>query len=178
MKGVEPDNPLWKKVGKSITGFAKNHPFWFIIIVCAIVGQVVYQEEEVILTNEEVWQIEEEKVKKSEKRKEEKVEKEKKMLEEKRNGTGTKACVVSQTFVKKFLNNPRTADFPWACTSHGSVVNDKGETVWIVNSYVDAQTGFGVEKRMYYVMRLIFRGGEWTDSSNWELDGDPALFEE
>jgi hypothetical protein len=73
------------------------------------------------------------------------------------------AYITSQYIVKAKLKAPNSADFPTSYNS--SVVTD---TVYI-ESYVDAQNGFGANIRTYYDCTLHYWGGEWTDQKNWEL---------
>ena len=97
--------------------------------------------------------------------------KEKVMNDIEQNGTQPKddelhdkAFIIAKDFVKAKLKAPSSADFNddyyW-----GSVFND----TYIIRSTVDAQNSFGAKLRNKWSVKLRFKGGEWTEASNWEL---------
>ena len=73
------------------------------------------------------------------------------------------AFVMSQTFMKRRLKSPSTADFPWYTDSEVSVSHRGGGT-FLVESYVDSQNAFGAKLRTHYLCELKDEG---TDS--WKL---------
>jgi hypothetical protein len=58
----------------------------------------------------------------------------------------------AQTFVKRHLKAPATAEFPWG-TDEYSIVS-LGDGRWKVSSYVDAQNGFGAMVRSRWDVTL------------------------
>lgn len=78
----------------------------------------------------------------------------------------TGAYVICKSFVKDSLKSPGTADFPFLEYE----VTKQGTNSFSVKSYVDAQNSFGANIRTYFVCRITFRGGDWSDRSNWTLD--------
>lgn len=75
-----------------------------------------------------------------------------------------KAFVISQEFVKKELKFPNTADFPSTYK-----VYDLNNNSYRVSSFVNAQNDLGVKVKTNFIIELKFKGGEWSDSRNWEL---------
>jgi len=76
----------------------------------------------------------------------------------------TLAFVMSQTFVKRKLKAPSTADFSYA-SSDGVSITYLGDCKHRINAYVDAQNGFGAMIRMQY--RAMVQNDKGTD--NWRL---------
>jgi len=69
---------------------------------------------------------------------------------------------MSQTFMKRKLKAPATADFPSYSDSDVSVVH-RGGGVFMVKSYVDAQNSFGANIRTHYICELKDNGGDsWS----------------
>lgn len=75
-----------------------------------------------------------------------------------------RAFITSQDFVKRKLLSPKSADF-----SSGYVVEDYGNNIYTVLSYVDAKNATGVEIRTHFKLKLKWNGNEWTDINNWQL---------
>jgi hypothetical protein len=75
----------------------------------------------------------------------------------------TTAFVMSQSFVKKRLRAPATADFPWSGDSEVSI-KYLGDCTHEVRAYVDAQNAFGAKIRSRYYVKLQNRKGTdtWT----------------
>lgn len=73
------------------------------------------------------------------------------------------ACFMAQKFVKPRLKSPATATFPLWSESACAVTQD-GNT-WYVNSYVDAQNGYGAKLRTAYSADLVYH----ADSQSWTL---------
>lgn len=71
------------------------------------------------------------------------------------------AFVMAQSFVKKCLKAPSTADFPYY---NKGDVQDGGTKIWIVNSYVDSQNSFGAMMRTYYRAKVMDLGND-----KWKL---------
>lgn len=76
------------------------------------------------------------------------------------------AFIVSQNFCSNRLNAPSTADFPMD-TSY-SKIQYLGDSVFVINSYVDSQNSFGAMLRANYDCRLKFVVEEWQ-LLNFEL---------
>lgn len=81
------------------------------------------------------------------------VEKEKQVKEYKPENT--MACIMAQGWVEDNLVSPSTADFQ-ACRNSNVVY--LGEKMYIVNSYVDSQNGFGAMLRTFYTAELFTDG--------------------
>ncbi len=69
----------------------------------------------------------------------------------------TDAIYPCKEFVKRRLKAPSTAEFPWsgqkaAKTAHGT---------YVVQSYVDAQNGFGAMIRNHYVCEVVRTDNKW-----------------
>jgi len=77
----------------------------------------------------------------------------------------TTAFVMSQTFVKRQLKAPSTANFPWS-SSDGVSIRRKGGCRFEVSAYVDAENSFGAKIRSPYVVHL------WSDDrgDTWSAD--------
>lgn len=73
----------------------------------------------------------------------------------------TTAFVMSQSFVKKQLRAPATADFPWMSDSEVTV-NYLGDCTHEVRAYVDAQNAFGAKIRNRYYVKLQNQRGTDT----------------
>jgi hypothetical protein len=73
------------------------------------------------------------------------------------------AYVMSQTFVKRQLKAPSTADFPTMGIDDVSV-SSSGHCEFTVVAYVDAQNSFGAKLRTPYVavVKAPETGDEWT----------------
>jgi hypothetical protein len=76
----------------------------------------------------------------------------------------TTAFVMSQSFVKKRLRAPTTADFPWITDSEVSIKYVGGCT-HEVRAYVDAQNAFGAKIRNRYYVKLQNQKGTDTWSA-------------
>jgi hypothetical protein len=73
------------------------------------------------------------------------------------------AYVMSQDFITKQLKAPATADFPVGSDGH---VKYEGDSVFYVNSYVDAQNSFGANIRTNYSGRIKYMGKDnWRNIS-------------
>lgn len=70
------------------------------------------------------------------------------------------AYVMSQEFVKRQLRAPSTAKFPFWPDDYRSQA--LGECRYLVNSFVDAQNGFGAMLRSYYRVTLIYDPSDET----------------
>lgn len=73
------------------------------------------------------------------------------------------ACWMAQKFVKDQLKAPSTANFA-PCREPDSVVTGNGR-VWQVDSWVDAQNGFGAQLRTDFTARLVY----YPDTEKWTL---------
>jgi len=72
----------------------------------------------------------------------------------------------AQTFVKRHLKAPATAEFPWSPDEYSIV--SLGDGRWKVSSYVDAQNGFGamVRSRWDVTLRRKEDGSAWLEDIN------------
>lgn len=77
----------------------------------------------------------------------------------------TMAFVMSQTFVKRNLKAPSTAEFPWV-TDDQVAISTKPDCGFRVIGWVDAQNGFGAQIRSKYVVDLKYLGDE---AGTWQL---------
>lgn len=73
------------------------------------------------------------------------------------------ACWMAQKFVLDQLKAPATANFA-ACRQPDSVVTGSGR-VWKVESWVDAQNGFGAQLRTNFTVKLVYD----PDTEKWRL---------
>lgn len=74
---------------------------------------------------------------------------------------GSGALVAGQEFVKRNLQCPSTAKFPWDAYSK-VVTYDKATGIYTISSYVDAQNAFGATIRANYVVTVKDRGADWV----------------
>jgi hypothetical protein len=77
----------------------------------------------------------------------------------------TMAFVMSQTFVKRNLKAPSTAEFPWI-TDDQVAISTKPDCGFRVIGWVDAQNGFGAQIRSKYVVDLKYLDDE---AGTWQL---------
>lgn len=52
-----------------------------------------------------------------------------------------------------------------------------GNHLYEVSGYVIAKNAFGVEGRLYYKIKMLYKGGRANDLSNWENIGEPEIME-
>ena len=78
----------------------------------------------------------------------------------------TSARSHAQTFVKRHLKAPATAEFPWGMDEYSIV--SLGDGRWKVSSYVDAQNGFGAMVRSQWDVTLRRKedGSAWLEDIN------------
>ncbi|WP_163265590.1 hypothetical protein [Chelativorans alearense] len=77
-----------------------------------------------------------------------------------------RAFVASQTFVKREMKVPATAEFPYI-SSEGVSVTELGDCRFTVKAYVDAENSFGAKLRTPYSMDIRFnRADEIWSASN------------
>lgn len=50
-----------------------------------------------------------------------------------------------------------------------------GNHEYEVNEYVLAKNSFGVEGRLYYKIKMLYKGGRTNDVNNWENLGEPEI---
>jgi len=78
------------------------------------------------------------------------------------------AAVLCERYVETQLRSPSTADFPWLLNTL-----DRGRWRYVVNSYVDAENGFGATVRTNFTCDLQYSGpaesGAYLDFRNWEM---------
>jgi hypothetical protein len=77
----------------------------------------------------------------------------------------TLAFVMSQTFVKRQLKAPSSAEFPWI-TDDQVAISTRPGCVFHVSAWVDAQNGFGAQIRSRYVVDLKYLD---DDAGSWQL---------
>lgn len=73
------------------------------------------------------------------------------------------ACWMAQKFVKDQLKAPSTAKFA-PCREPDSVMTGNGR-VWKVDSWVDAQNGFGAQLRTDFTAKVVYD----PDTEKWRL---------
>ena len=78
----------------------------------------------------------------------------------------TAAFVKAKRFVTEVLVSPSTAKFPFA-DGYTSVWMPNDE--YAVSSYVDSQNGYGATVRTNWNAVVRYKGGEESDTANWEL---------
>ena len=77
------------------------------------------------------------------------------------------AYIISTRYIESYLKAPSTADFPnFSGMDHTRYL---GDSMFVVNSYVDAQNGFGAMIRTSFYCKLKYKGGDWVSIGNWEL---------
>lgn len=81
------------------------------------------------------------------------------------SGQSTMAFIQCKNYVRNHLKAPSTADFPFI----DNMTSDIGNGVYVVNSYVDAQNGFGAMIRSTYQCKVQYIGGDNADQKNWRL---------
>lgn len=74
-------------------------------------------------------------------------------------GDKLEALTLCQFAVKRTLNAPASADFPWADLG---TVTAEGSGRFCVSSYVDSQNSFGARIRANYRCVIKFHDGEWA----------------
>jgi hypothetical protein len=77
----------------------------------------------------------------------------------------TMAFVMSQTFVKRHLKAPSTAEFPWI-TDDQVAISTRPDCAFRVIGWVDAQNGFGAQIRSKYVVDLKYLD---DDAGSWRM---------
>jgi hypothetical protein len=77
----------------------------------------------------------------------------------------TMAFIISQEYVKRKLDAPRTADFP---TYDYKCRKESGET-YFVQSTVKFKNLYNVALEKTYQVKLQFTGGDDADNNNWKL---------
>lgn len=71
------------------------------------------------------------------------------------------AYVMSEEFIKKQLKAPATADFPGGSDGR---VKYLGDSIFYIDSYVDAQNSFGANLRSNYSGKVKYMGSDqWTN---------------
>lgn len=80
-------------------------------------------------------------------------------------GMKNKAGIISKDFVENRLRNKETADFP----TLDRVVEKLNHNEYKVLSFVKAKNDFGVEKKYFYRAILVYKGGDWSDTTSWSL---------
>jgi len=79
----------------------------------------------------------------------------------------TEAYVVAKDFVKKRLNYPDEADFPWTPTSS----KHRGGGVYDVIGEVTAKNAYGVKSTHSWRAVIKFLGGDDLNTKNWQEIG-------
>lgn len=77
-----------------------------------------------------------------------------------------KVAIMSRSFVKPRLKNPKSADFP---NSGFTVLKHQGN-VYSIESYVDSKNAFNAEIRTKYRALIEYKGGDWSNINNWKLE--------
>lgn len=82
--------------------------------------------------------------------------------------TASKVSTICELIVENRLKSPKTAEFEKYRDQE--IGKFEGEETYQVLSYVDAQNSFGALIRTHYECVVSYKGGEWTDLSNWDLE--------
>lgn len=87
-------------------------------------------------------------------------------------GNSTGAYLASKEFAKRRLRSPSTAKFPgaWERSADGRHVNYIGGGIYHVDSWVEAQNGFGAVVRMRYAAVVRDDGGGYWSVLEFEID--------
>lgn len=88
------------------------------------------------------------------------------LFKEKEKDFSLDAYVLCKYEIEKRLKAPSTADFP---ASKGRVEKQYKRHKYVVNSYVDAENGFGTKLRSDWSCTAKFNGGDEDDSRNWQV---------
>jgi hypothetical protein len=73
------------------------------------------------------------------------------------------AYTMAETFVKRHLKAPATAQFPWITDSEVTIQQLPGNQ-WRVSAYVDSENSFGAKIRSQYDCTMKWAGGD-----RWQL---------
>lgn len=73
---------------------------------------------------------------------------------------------VARRYVRQSLNHPKTADFPILSQP---LIENQGDSTFLVSHYVDAKNSFGVEGRLHYTAKVQYAGGDVDNEINWVL---------
>lgn len=76
--------------------------------------------------------------------------------------THTRASIISEDFVKARLKFPAEAEFNG--DYRGKTLSD---STFIVYQKFDAKNAFGVRSTYVYRAKMVYLGGDWTETSNW-----------
>ena len=74
------------------------------------------------------------------------------------------AFIISQGFVKDNILTPSTAKFPHSAKA----VKNWGKK-YLIFGYLDLQNSNGAMVRANYNCEIIYKGGSWSNQSNWKL---------
>lgn len=128
-------------VKKGIVWFKSLKWYWKALIIIVIIGQIGQAFEK--------------------KKPEVKVDKEN-IID---NVSSTEAFVIAKNIIELGLKSPSTAEFPIMDYRH----NDLGNNIFVIQSYVDSQNGFGAMIRTNYTIKLKYNKGEWASPRNWTI---------
>lgn len=131
---------------------AKKDLFTFavviVLIICVIVGYVIYKQSNRPLTQEEIATASQEYA-----------AKEAEENRQKREHDKSDAYYTSQVFVKRNLKAPSTAEFP--SQSESTITMSEDGSTYKIYSFVDSQNGFGAMIRTKYYVKMIKDGSDW-----------------
>ena len=75
------------------------------------------------------------------------------------------ACLMSEAFIKKELNFPKEASFPFLdCNT-----TDNGDGTYTILRKISAKNAFGMETEYIYKVKMSYNGGVTTDQDSWQL---------
>lgn len=119
-----------------------------IVVLCVIVGYVIYKQSNRPLSQEEITKASQEyEAKEAEENR------------QKREHDISDAYYTSQVFVKRNLKAPSTAEFP--SQSESTITPSEDGATYKIYSYVDSQNGFGAMIRTKYYVKMIKDGSDW-----------------
>ena len=78
---------------------------------------------------------------------------------------GSKCAVMSQSFVKSKMAYPDEVNFNYSGYTH----ERSGENTIIIDKFT-SKNGYGVKLSYTYKIWLKFKGGDWSEISNWSYD--------
>jgi hypothetical protein len=81
---------------------------------------------------------------------------------EDKGATLTRAGIASEDFVKARLKYPAEAEFERDI--RGESVSD---STFVVYQKFNAKNAFGVRSSYVYKVKMVYLGGDWTDTNNW-----------
>lgn len=79
----------------------------------------------------------------------------------------SKACIISEEFIKRELISPKSADFGF-CEESKTI--HLGDNRYQVVNYVESLNYYGVPIKKNYLIILKYNTGRWEDINNWMVE--------